>query len=135
MQINSFTPVYLFALNFPYDEGGADGERGVLNDILGPGGYGLATGSWEGDEEDSYIVTADAVNAVREELEALWADTDQDAVLFLDNQRNACLYTREDGYRQGPGTKYLGVFKEVNPTVVATLPGWTKIGNTYFAAR
>lgn len=131
MQTNSYTPVYLFALNLA----GPEQERYTLDNILGEHSYGLATGSWEGVEEKSYLVTADKVNAAKEELRKLWADTDQDAVLFLDNQRSAYLYTREDGYEFGPNTQHLGTFREVSETIAKDLPGWTRIGNTYFAAR
>lgn len=134
MQINSFAPVYIFALNY---EGRSDNEAAELYDIASIAGQtpGQAAGYWEGTEERSYILPSDVINKEREQFVELWEFTDQDAVLFLDNQRVAYLYKREDGYRHGPGTEILGVFKEVNPTLVSTLQGWTKIGDTYFSAR
>lgn len=141
MQINSYTPVYIFALNFEKthvcrcEEQAASLEQEALDDLLGKGNYGLCTGSWEGVQERSYIVTAERWRRHSEVLEALLENSKQEAVLFLDNQRNAALYFKADNYQHGNDTQHLGVFKEVSPTLVADLKGWPRIGNTYFAAR
>lgn len=134
MQINSYTPAYIFALNFSgYSDDSAAEQQSVAS-ITGRTPV-QAQGYYEGAEERSYIVVAEDFNARRPAFLELLNDADQDAVLFLDNQRVAYLYFREDGYQHGPKAQVLGVFKEVHPTVVPTLSAWTKIGDKYFAAR
>lgn len=150
MQTNTYTPIVFFALN----------QESVVKDLEFLASKGIDTtqvrsgftGSWEGETERSYFVTEDFFNDNAEALHNALVETDQDAVLYLDNQRNAFVFEiyaafklvveKELGHSVcgnfGDVTEasHVGTWKQVNPTILPTLKGWTRndATNTYYAA-
>lgn len=126
MRENALPPTYIVALN---RETEADDIRvlrrcGVTDERPG-------TGAYKGKHERAYLLSAAQFEKLRPHL----VYYGQESVLFLDNQRNAFLYFKDDDYRHGASTVYVGEFREVSNTQAARLDNWCKFGGTYYAAR
>lgn len=126
MRHNALAPLYIVALNT-----GSQADDLRLLRSVGIEHEGLARGSYKGQEEDSYILSAENFLKIRPKL----AERDQESVLFLDNQRNAYLYVVEDGYKAGPNQVWIGEWVEVPETVAVRHEAWTRTQGRYFIAR
>ena len=127
MRENAFDPLFIVAFN-------GETEKDDIATLFRAGvesGYRKVRGSYKGKTERSYILNVEQFHKVV----ASGALSNQESVLFLDNQRSGWLYLRSDEFRQGVGTQYLGEFKEVHATIAAKLDAWTEIDGKYFACR
>lgn len=93
MNNQSHIPLILLALNSASDLE----EKGILEGHFPGRKVKHVKGAWKGKEEDSYLIETDLYN--QEDLEqarAICRVYDQEAFLYLDNQRNAYLYSKDD---------------------------------------
>jgi len=113
MRINSYAPFYLLAMNDSHHFIDVP-EHATIE----------CEGCYKGEREGSFLMSADAFRFY--DLPRLLEADGQESVLFLDNQRGAWLFYREDGYAQGAKTVYLGEFKQVPASVALAREAWTK---------
>ena len=77
-------------------------------------------GSWEGKVEWSFLVTVDHFEGVQQ----LARETNQDSILFLDNERQAYLLEKEDDYQLNKAV-HIGRFLESSKEVALKEKGYT----------
>lgn len=126
MRTNAHPPMFILALNCPTQK-----EDVAVLHSLGVEHFGVGKGSYEGQTENAYLLSAAEFAKVRPHLH----EYNQESVLFLDNQRNAFLCYRKDGYYLTEKAKYVGEFKEVAKTTAAGLQNWCCFSGIYYAAR
>lgn len=132
MQNNAFTPVFVFAANTHLS---AEDELLTVRQLLRKPNLTAVIGCYKGEEEQSYIVPA--ADVPNPEFYQFLENNNQECIMFLDNQRCAFLFYKEDGYKHGDKTQFLGTFKEVTSNIAKNSEAYTFIpeSNQFFVCR
>ena len=125
MLVHTHRPAFIFALNT-----GSITERQIVETVFLRSRIKTLTGSWEGKEEQSYFVVTSLEDTDHdlELVRKLCHKHDQDAFLFLDNQRSAFLYSKDNGYT---AFKHLGRFLPVSEATAKKQKAKTSTSNVW----
>ena len=122
MNCNQHKPAFVFALNtLTYSK---EDEYSIVKSIFPRSPVKQLQGQWQGVNETSYLVlsTTHDLNHDLTLIKELARDYDQTAFLYLDNQRNAYQYHKEDDYFSA---SHLGDWKCVGKLRAARESGYT----------